>query len=197
MTISFKRKTNKASSLIIKSQQLSLLSKMSLAYGGELLKKRKGRMSGRPLSTKDTIHLVLRSSKATGKWSFKQKNNEKMIAQIITSFAQAHMIQLISLANVGNHLHLQIKLSQRHTYKKFIRAITASIAMKITGTSRWKSKESLGLTKFWDYRPFTRIVKSFTAYLNLRDYIKINQLEGYGYRRHEARFLVKHIDSSA
>jgi len=35
-----------------------------------------------------------------------------------------------------------------------------------------------------------RIVKSFRAWLNLKDYIRINQLEGYGYSRQQARFFV-------
>ena len=173
-----------------------MLPKVSLAYGGELLKKRAARRSGRPLTTKNTIHLVLRSSRATGKWSFKHSHHEKMITEIISTFARIHRIQLISLANVGNHLHLQIQLSQIHTYRKFIRAVTASIAMKITGASRWRPKESLGLKKFWDYRPFTRIVKSYSAYLTLRDYITINQLEGCGYRRDEARFFAKFYNTT-
>lgn len=191
MKNSFKKSQNKTSI----PKQLSFLPKSSLSYGGELLKKRKGRTSGRPLSTKETLHLVLRSSKAITNWSFKTPKNEKIISQIVSSFAETHGVQIISMANVGNHLHMQIKLRHRQDYKKFIRAITAAIAMKITGMSRWISKESLGLTKFWDYRPFTRIVKSFTARLNLRDYIEINKLEGFGYHRGEARFLIKFVSS--
>jgi hypothetical protein len=44
--------------------------------------------------------------------------------------------------------------------------------------------------KFWDYRPYTRVVQSFRAFLNLRDYIKINQYEGAGYKREHARMIV-------
>jgi hypothetical protein len=40
-------------------------------YGGELLKTRKGRSMGRPLDKKNSMHLVLRSSKAKNEWSFK------------------------------------------------------------------------------------------------------------------------------
>jgi hypothetical protein len=167
--------------------QLSLLKKQTSAYGGELLKTRNGRSHGRPLSTKATMHLVLRSSKAKGKMSF--RNFKKEITQILEKFGTKFGVKVVRFANVGNHLHLQIKLSNRFTYKPFIRAVTAAIAMKVSGVNRWspkpKSKE-----KFWDLRPFSRVIESFKAFLNLRDYIEINQLEGFGYSRADARWEV-------
>ena len=176
-------------------------------YGGELLKTRKGRSIGRPLDTKSTMHLVLRSSKAKGDWSFKKIANEKKIEIVIKKFSLKYGVKIISLANVGNHLHFQIKLSNRYAYAPFIKAITSAIAMAVTGVNRWKrykadlnsatidgakaNKEEICHTKlkFWDYRPFTRIVKSFKAYLNLSDYIQINRIEGFGFRKNEARFI--------
>ena len=103
-------------------------------------------------------------------------------------FAFVNGVTILSMANVGNHLHLQIKLSNRFGYKPFIRAVTSAIAMSITGCNRWtkKTKEKL---KFWDYRPFTQVLKSYRALLNLKDYIQINILEGLGCRRSEARMI--------
>jgi len=187
-----------------KDPQLSLLEKQPLAYGGDLLKTRKGRSGGRPLETRSTIHLVLKSTKAKGDWSFKKPKNENAIKQIIEKFAYKYQIKVISLANVGNHLHFHIKLNKLWTYKPFIRAITSAISMAVTGVNRW-TKKNLQLSrknssgaqdhptkeKFWDNRPFTRVVRSLRALLTLRDYIRINELEGYGYRREDARFLVK------
>jgi hypothetical protein len=57
--------------------------------------------------------------------------------------------------------------------------------MAVTGASRWNKLE----LKFWDRRPFTRVVKGFKAYLNLRDYIEINRLEGFGFQKPQARFF--------
>lgn len=127
------------------------------------------------------MHLVLRSSKARGLWSF--RNHETKIQEIFEKFSLKYGVKLITAANVGNHLHLQIKLTSRHTYRAFIRATTSAIAMAVTGTHRWKPLK----VKFWDYRPFTRIVQSFRAQLNLKDYIRINQLEGQGFTRAQAR----------
>lgn len=169
--------------------QLSLMKNQPKSYGGELLKTRKGRTHGRPLDTKNTLHLVMRSSKAKGNWSFKKPSNENKIKEILLKFSKKYGVRILSLANVGNHLHLQIKLSHRITYFPFIRAITAAIAMAVTGASRWnKLKTRL---HFWDYRPFTRVVQSLRAVLNLRDYIKINQLEGNGLGRMQARYILK------
>lgn len=181
-------------------KQIKLLKDEPKAYGGELLKTRKGRSGPRPIDTRNTIHLVLRSSKAVREWSFRLPRNEKKISEIIYKFSRKYGVKIISLANVGNHLHFQIKLSNRATYKPFIRAITSAIAMAISGMNRWtrakmSSKTQGTKLKFWDYRPFTRVIQSFRAFLNLRDYIQINELEGFGLKRAEARFIFGKMNS--
>ena len=170
-------------------KQISLFKKTSLSYGGELLKTRKGRAQGRPLDTKNTMHLVLRSSKAKGALSFKTAKNSLAIQKIVHKFSSKYGVRVLSIANVGNHLHFQIKLTKRQGYKPFIRAITSAIAMAVTGASRWHKSKIDG--KFWDYRPFTRVVRGFANYLNLRSYIEVNQFEGLGVDRLTAYYLVK------
>ncbi len=154
------------------------------AYGGELLKTRRGRMHGRTLSTKHSMHLVLRSTRAKGALSFLR--HRITIDRILTKFAAKNGVRILSLANVGNHLHLEIRLSTRHTYRAFIRAITAAIAMAVQGKNRWNKIQE----KFWDYRPFTRIVVGYRALLSLKDYIEINQLEGLGVARSKSRLAL-------
>ena len=171
-------------------KQLKLLRGENKAYGGELLKTRRGRSQARPLATKHSIHLVLRSSKAIGAWSFRRAQNRRKVESALRKFSQRFAVRILSMANVGNHLHLQIQLTNRFTYRPFIRALTAAIAMAITGRNRW-TKNKAEKVKFWDYRPYTRIVVGFRALLGLRDYIRINAWEGYGYDRREAEFIVK------
>lgn len=168
-------------------KQLQLLKPESKSYGGLLRNRRKGR-GARPISTKESMHLVLRSSKAKGDWSFRKKANAEKVEFILKKFSKKYAVRILSIANVGNHIHLHIQLIKRLTYKPFIRAVTAAIAMAITGVSRWsKSKTQI---KFWDYRPFTRVVRGWRAVLGLRDYIVINQLEGIGTHRIAARFIL-------
>jgi REP element-mobilizing transposase RayT len=136
------------------------------------------------------MHLVLRSSKATGEWSFRRAKNRRKIETLLTKFSRRFAVGVLSMANVGNHLHLHVQLTNRFTYKPFIRALTASIAMAITGRNKW-TRQRLGRVKFWDYRPYTRVIVGLRALLGLRDYIRINTLEGYGYSRHEAVYWVR------
>ena len=168
--------------------QTSMLAKGQKAYGGALLKTRKGRSTPRSVSTKHSMHIVLRSTKAKGKWGFRR--HQVKIKQILNKFSTRYGVRVLSFANVGNHLHLHIKLSSRHTYKAFIRGLTSAIAMAVTGFNRW-NKPPKAWKGFWDYRPFSRIIVSFKEYLNLRDYIYINRLEGFGYRRGQAVWIVK------
>jgi len=121
-----------------RNPQLKLLKDMPKSYGGELLKTRKGRSQSRPIDTRRTMHLVLRSSKAVGEMSFWKPKNKNRVRRIAYGFARKYGIKIYSMANVGNHLHFHIKLSNRFTYDRFIRAITAAIAMAVSGASRWK-----------------------------------------------------------
>lgn len=177
-------------------KQLKLLKSQPSAYGGQLLKTRKGRSRGRPLATKHSMHLVLRSSKAKGEWSFRRPKHRKKIKELLKKFADRYGVRILSFANVGNHLHLQLQLIRRETYRPFIRALTGAIAMAITGVNRWTQKSGKNL-KFWDYRPFTRVVIGWRAVLGLKDYIRINQLEGEGVNRAHAVMIIRRSFSSA
>ena len=169
--------------------------KYSKAYGGSLAKTRSGRAGPRPLATKQSMHLSMKSSKATGQWSFLKSKNDRIVRDIILRFAKKYGVQIRTLANVGNHLHMQVRLTNRHSYAAFIRAITGAIAIKVTGKNRWENSTGDSLKnkklKFWDHRPFTRIVTSLREILNLKDYIQINALEGMGHTRQQARFLIE------
>jgi len=165
-------------------KQGEFFKKTEKAYGGDLRKKRKGRAGARPLATRTSMHLVLRSSQAKGPWSFVR--HRKKIAEVVARFSQKYGVKIISMANTGNHLHIHLRLTNRFTYRPFIRAVTAAIAMAVTKASRWNK---LGI-KFWDYRPFTRVVIGLRDFLNMRDYVRINQMEGQGYDRTHARLVI-------
>ncbi len=42
-------------------------------------------------------------------------------------------------------------------------------------------------TRFWDHRPFTRVVAGFQSMLRLMDYLRINEIQGWGFSKFEAR----------
>lgn len=169
------------------------------AYGGALFRTRSGRSRGRPVSTTRTMHVVLRSEKAKGIWSFKHQRNERHVIAAIRRHSKRFDVKVFSLANVGNHLHLHVQFPSRNNYLRFIRAVTAAIAMAVTGSSRWRPNSGVRTRtghgkkkeKFWSGRPFSRIVKTAKAFLTLKDYIAINHLEGLGFAREVARMVIK------
>ena len=201
----------------MKKSQLELLKKQKSAYGGSLYTTRAARKEKRPLAVKNTMHLVLRSSKALGAWSLMKGRHEPEIRRIVKKFAERFGVRVLSLAVVGNHLHFQLKLSNRFLYTPFIRAVSAAIAMSVTGVNKWTKKHDQTTNQasgkhsarktdakpaarktnakprlaFWEGRPFTRIVESFQGFLNLRNYIWLNQIEGYGHARGEARYILE------
>lgn len=147
--------------------------KRSQPFGGELLKRAKYR-TARPLSTKKAMHVVIRSSQATGPWSFKRFDKE--IERILNSAAKRFGVRVYSFANAGNHLHLIIKLGNRFTYAGFIRSITGAIALKVTRASKLKKLKQ----RFFDRRPYSRVVEWGRAFRIAKDYVQLNFLEAIG-----------------
>jgi REP element-mobilizing transposase RayT len=79
---------------------------------------------------------VLRSSQAIGENSFKTQANNTAIQKILRKFTTKFGIRILSVANVGTHLHLHIKIARRAGYLRFIRATTSAIAMHVSGRNR-------------------------------------------------------------
>lgn len=158
----------------------SLKSRSGLAFGGSLSKKANGR-GARPISSKDPMHLVLRSTKAKGKFSLGHSSNVRRVNEIIQKNCVKYGVKLIEYSNNFSHLHLLAKFPSRALYLRFIRSVTSSIAIAVSGANKLKAlKEIFGAKGFWDFRPFTRIVKSFRGYKIARDYVVLNQLEAMG-----------------
>lgn len=134
------------------------LKKHKAAYGGELRKTRAGRRGGRPLPKRGFVHLAMRSSKATGRWAFDKPAHWENIEEIAHRFGNKYNVAVLSIKPSGKSLHFVLRLRDASRYRPFIQAVSSAIMMAITGYSRWK-KRPAG-EKFWDYRPFTRVLDS-------------------------------------
>lgn len=145
------------------------------AFGGALLKKAKNRTS-RPISTKHSMHLVLRANYKPKLGGFLSLQNKKIVEKVLAKLAAKYGVKIQQLAINTNHIHILLKLSNRYTYAAFIRSLTGTIAIQISKANKFKSLTK----KFWEYRPFTRIVESFKAFSIARDYVLLNQLEALG-----------------
>jgi putative transposase len=54
--------------------------------------------------------------------------------------------------------------------------IAQGLGQRVTDTPAARQKR----TKFWKYRPFSRVVKSWTAEKTVRNYIQLNEKEAHG-----------------
>lgn len=132
----------------------------------------------RPMDSKKALHVVLRSSRATKEKSFKSKNYEARIWDIISAQAKTKGVTIYSYANGSNHLHLLLRAKNRADYSSFIRAITGLIARLVGGSERGRPLKK----RFWDGRPYSRVVTfAKNEFKNVRAYLLRNVLEAIGW----------------
>ncbi len=151
-------------------------------FGGSLLVGK--RKSARPLSSKCALHLILKSSRAKGSSSFLK--HQKQIRFQLDKQAKRFGVRIYRYSNVGNHLHLLIRIHSRREYKKFIRAISSliqGIVTKTLGANQKKRREKTRREKeiFWDFRPFSRVVSWGRDFKIAANYVIKNTLEVLGF----------------
>jgi len=150
-------------------------------FGGSSL--RGNAREQRPIAVKRPIHLVMKSSRAQGEHSFLSKKRARRIEDLVHRQGRLHGVQVYRFANSGNHLHLVIKPVSRKAFQKYVRAISGLIARITLGAEKGKA---LGL-KFWDARPFTRIIEWGRDYRNVCNYVLQNTLEALGFVEYRPR----------
>jgi REP element-mobilizing transposase RayT len=101
-----------------------------------------------------------------------RRENDVVIRDILREKAHKFGVVVADFANVGNHLHIKIKVQSRESFQKFLKAVTCLIARKITGARRGKP-----FGKFWQGLAFTRIIASRLEELQLRGYFEANRRE--------------------
>ncbi len=176
-----------------KSKQLFLDSNLRAqrmnSFGGSLLKRGHAR-TARPLSSKDFIHIVLKSDIAqkTDVTDLRMSKKQAQIAAIIFKNIQNFGVRIRKLAIASNHIHLLISYKSRRKYFDWIRRITGLIARLmlkkergLASKNRTDQNSSLKKLDFWSQRPFTRIVKWGNDYKIVLNYIQRNILEALGF----------------
>jgi hypothetical protein len=96
---------------------------------------------------------------------------------MIQRIAQRQGIRIYRYANSGNHLHVVLRAKSRVAYQRFIRTVTGLIARLTLGVERGRGS---GI-KFWDARPFTRILEWGRDYQTAVAYVSQNTLEALGF----------------
>ena len=126
----------------------------------------------RPRSTKEAMHLVLRSDHARGQKSLRKY--DRVVRLVIEKIARRHGEKVYRIVNAGNHLHITLKLSKQFLWTGFISGITGGIARAV-GFKREHTKAG-----FWNSRPFTRLIAWGRDYDVIKDYQTLNELEADG-----------------
>jgi REP element-mobilizing transposase RayT len=143
-------------------------------FGGSLLKGNP--KVRRPYNSGAALHVVLRSSRAKGPLSLHRRY--KAIRALICKQADTFGVRLYRVANSGNHIHLLLRPSaDRKEFANFMRAISGLIARLILKAERGAKK---GI-KFWDARPFSRVVNWGKAFQICVHYVEKNILEALGF----------------
>ncbi len=150
-----------------KQESFPFLSPQKKDFGGSLLQGK--RKSKRPLSFKKPMHIVLKSTKARGIYSF--INHRSKIEDAISSISKEKEIKIYGKAINFNHIHLVVHLSTEENYKHWIRLLPARIT------------ESIGFQgNLFDHRPYSKVIEWGRQFQNVMDYQQFNQMEVVGIR---------------
>ena len=162
------------------------------------------RRSKRTLSTKNPIHLTLRSDFAYGSRSLMKQQN--LIRHVIRKFSKRFHVKVYRHAICGNHIHILLKGDSRVGLQNFFRVLAGHIAQSILkqfpitisekkyrdfklklkrgGASkniRNTVKKSMGCRKnqrqFWALLVYTRIITWGSEFKTVSKYILRNTLE--------------------
>ena len=184
---------------------LATWAKDRFAFGGAKLKNSHAKKK-RPFNRKLPLHVVMRSSQAKGSKSLLNFGRE--VEAVLFEEAAKHSIKLHAAANAGNHLHLLVQAHSRYHFSDFLRAISGRIAMIVTGARKGASlvdqikktsvtvqhpSETNASARFWDQRPFTRLVSMGKDFMGVLRYIALNSTEVAGFTRERARRMFAEI----
>lgn len=173
-------------------------------HGGVLRNQRAGR-GIRPLSTKDSLHVVfkVRKEKLRSE-SLRSPANFQLIHDIIRKYSNKFFVKIDQISIQGDHLHLLIRTSRRSHFHHFFRVVAGQIAQRFimegclkylsapaakpaatrkSKTPQYKARTKG--TKLWKYRHFSRVVRNWKAYEIVRDYIQLNEQEAKGKIRYQ------------
>lgn len=137
--------------------------KPGTSFGGDLLKNSHAKTK-RPLDSKLPTHLVLRATES----KLRLPKNFSKVGAEVGRVAKKHGVRIYNYANVGNHLHLLIKLRNRASWAAFIRELTGRLAQLFR--LRWRR------------RPFTRVVAGWRKPFQIaKEYVTLNLWEAEGF----------------
>lgn len=138
--------------------------------GGSRAGKRK---TARPIVTRTPMHLVMRSTRARGAWSFLR--HRKSLVAITRECAARYGIKVLGYENVGNHLHLLVQARDRVGMQVFLKVLPQRIMFLVTGARKGQPRG-----KFFDEIVFSRVVQWGPDFWGMLRYLGKNRVESFG-----------------
>ena len=140
------------------------------------------RRSRRPLSTKHSLHVTLRSELAVGARSLLKHRD--IIDRVLKINLSRYRISLYRIAVCGNHVHLLLRGKDREQIQNFFRVFAGHVAQRILQRLPLAPSESptdSGCAKnqrrFWKLLIYSRIVSWGREFKTVARYIHQNILE--------------------
>src|ERR1700761_1724961 len=105
-------------------------------FGGSRDLKKAHAREARPISIKRPMHLVMRSTLATGERSFLRAKRARKIEELVHRLGKEKGVKVYRFANSGNHLHFIVLPKSREAFKAYLKAVTGIIARLTIGAER-------------------------------------------------------------
>ena len=137
------------------------------------------------------MHLVMRSKRARGPWSFLKFSHKARIHALLVDLCDRYGVKLYSYENVGNHLHLVVRIPDRRTLRKFLRVFAQGVMFVATGARKGSPKG-----RFFDRIAYTRIVDWAGDFDRLLRYMMKNALESLGFSPELVRHYYQHAKAT-
>lgn len=163
------------------------------SHGGELRNRKLGR-GARPLSTKSPIHVVFKVNRFKLRHrSLRASLNFTLIKCVISKYSKSFSVKVEQLSIQHDHIHILIRASRRKNFQYFFRVISGQIAqifekkglLALEAKTDTPEVSSVRAGSLWKYRPFSRVVIGWKAYLTARNYIQLNEKEVLGKIKHQ------------
>ncbi len=143
-------------------------------YGGSL----RYRKLARPIETQNGMHLILRCG--LSRQGFSLRTYVNIINAYILKFSNQFDVRVYKHSVNSNHIHILLKVSSREDFKRFIRSVSASIAVSIKAQYEYEGP-------FWQDRPFTRVITWGREYNGVKNYVVQNFKEATGFIKYKPR----------
>jgi hypothetical protein len=138
-------------------EKLSLLQQSTFGTGVEAQHggtSRTGqRKTSRPLEPTLPLYVVLRSSRARGRWSLSRSPTRAAVNETLRALSKRHAIKVFAYSNGGDQVHLLLRAQSRASFQAFLRAFAGLVARQVTGARKGKPSG-----RFWDALTYSRVL---------------------------------------